>query len=92
MAKVPNFSAGDPVTVNVSERGLLVKPVNRCRETLIYTESELLADLTPETAQFDQHVPEYIVSPMGLNTSVSVVSIGVLHPPFRWVFTDEHDI
>lgn len=54
MAKVPNFSAGDPVTVDVSERGLVVKPVNRCRESLIYTESELLADLTPETAHADE--------------------------------------
>lgn len=53
MAKVPNFSAGDPVTVDVSERGLVVKPVNRRRESLIYTESELLADLTPETVHAD---------------------------------------
>ncbi len=54
MATVPNFSAGDPVTVDVSERGLVVKPVNRRRETLIYTESELLAGLTPETAHADE--------------------------------------
>ena len=54
MAKVPNFSAGDPVTVDVSERGLVVKPVNRCRESLIYTEAELLVDLTPETAHADE--------------------------------------
>ncbi|MCY3606110.1 MAG: MazF family transcriptional regulator [Gammaproteobacteria bacterium] len=54
MAKVPNFSAGDPVTVDVSERGLVIKPVNRRREPLIYTESELLADLTPETAHTDE--------------------------------------
>ena len=54
MATVPNFSAGDPVTVDVSERGLVVKPVNRRGESLIYTESELLAGLTPETAHADE--------------------------------------
>lgn len=54
MAKVPNFSAGDPGTVDVSERGLVVKPVNRCRDSLIYTEAELLVDLTPETAHADE--------------------------------------
>lgn len=54
MATVPNFSAGDPVTVDVSERGLVVKPVNRRREPLIYTESELLTGLTPETAHADK--------------------------------------
>ena len=54
MATVPNFSAGDPVTVDVSEQGLVVKPMNRRRETLIYTESELLAGLTPETVHADE--------------------------------------
>lgn len=54
MATVPNFSAGDAVTVDVSEHGLIVKPVNRRRQPLIYTERELLAGLTPETAHADE--------------------------------------
>ena len=54
MATVPNFSAGDPVTVDVSEHGLVVKPLNRHRKSLIYTESELLAGLTPETVHADE--------------------------------------
>ena len=54
MATVPDFSAGDSVTVDVSECGLVVKPVNQRREPLIYTESELLAGLTPETAHADE--------------------------------------
>ena len=54
MATVPNFSAGDPVTVEVSERGLVIQPVKRRSEPLIYTERELLAGLTPETAHADE--------------------------------------
>ena len=54
MTTVPDFSAGDPVTVDVSERGLVVKPANPRREPLIYAESELLASLTPDTAHADE--------------------------------------
>ena len=42
------------VTVDGSEHGLVVKPVNRRRKSPIYTESELLAGLTPETVHADE--------------------------------------
>ena len=54
MATVPNLSAGDSVTVDVSERGLVIKPSNSCTGPLIYDESELIAGLTPETAHADE--------------------------------------
>ena len=56
MATVPNFNAGVPATVDVSERGLVVKPTNNLTGPLIYNESELLAGLTTGTAHADELV------------------------------------
>ena len=49
MAEVPGFSAGTRVTVDISEEGLVIKPVvEEVREPrLPYSEKELLADMQP---------------------------------------------
>lgn len=53
MAAVPNFNAGDPIVVEVSEQGLLVRHAERLSKTFPYTEAELLEGLTPYTAHAD---------------------------------------
>ena len=56
MADLPNFRDGTKVIVEVSEEGIMVKPVHsrRGRLRLPYAEEELLADLCPETAHADE--------------------------------------
>ena len=56
MAELPNFENGTKVIVEVSEEGIMVKPMpsqGRKRQ-LPYTEQELLADLTPQSAHADE--------------------------------------
>ena len=56
MATLPRFEAGTKVIVDVSDEGLMVKPSSRSKDSyrFPYTESELLADLTPEKAHADE--------------------------------------
>ena len=56
MATLPGLEAGTRVTVDVTDEGLLVKPTTRRKDgyRFPYTESELLADLTPETVHADE--------------------------------------
>ena len=56
MATLPEFKAGTRVVVDVTDEGLVVKPATRKKDRFHfpYTESELLADLTPETAHADE--------------------------------------
>lgn len=54
MAELPNFRDGTKVIVEVSAEGIMVKPVRSRRESLPYSEKELLADLCPETAHADE--------------------------------------
>ena len=56
MADLPNFRDGTKVIVEVSEEGIMVKPVRSTRRKLRlpYSEQELLADLCPETAHADE--------------------------------------
>jgi len=56
MADLPNFRDGTKVIVEVSEEGIMVKPVHsrRGRLRLPYSEEELLADLCRKTAHADE--------------------------------------
>ena len=56
MADLPDFRDGTKVIVEVSEEGIMVKPVRSTRKNqrLPYSEQELLADLCPETAHADE--------------------------------------
>ena len=56
MADIPNFRDGTKVIVEVSEEGIMVKPVRSPgrKPQLPYSEKELLADLSPETAHADE--------------------------------------
>lgn len=56
MAEVPRFKAGTRVTVDVSSEGLVVKPAVGKVSTLRfpYSESELLAGMTPGQAHADE--------------------------------------
>ena len=56
MATLPRFEAGTKVIVDVSDEGLMVKPSIGSKDSyrFPYTESELLADLTPEKAHADE--------------------------------------
>ncbi len=56
MADIPNFKDGTKVIVEVSEEGIMVKPVRSPgrKPQLPYSEKELLADLNPETAHADE--------------------------------------
>ena len=56
MAYLPNFRDGTKVIVEISEEGIMVKPVRSTRKKLQlpYSEKELLADLCPETAHADE--------------------------------------
>lgn len=58
MAELPGFSAGTRVSVEVTEEGLVVKPIrDEVRESVLpYSEKELLANLTPEGAHADEAV------------------------------------
>ena len=55
MAEIPGFTAGTRVSVEVSEDGLVIKPIPAevAEARLPYSEKELLADITPETAHAD---------------------------------------
>lgn len=55
MAEVPRFDAGTRVTVDVSSEGLVVKPVAGRAGVFRfpYSESALLAEITPDTAHAD---------------------------------------
>ena len=56
MADLPNFRDGTKVIVEISEEGIMVKPVRSTKRNLRlpYSEKELLADLCPETAHADE--------------------------------------
>lgn len=56
MATIPKFKAGTKVVVDVTNEGFLVKPAARKKDRFRfpYSESELLADLTPEKAHADE--------------------------------------
>jgi antitoxin MazE len=56
MAELPKFTAGTKVIVEVSEEGIVVKPatVQKPKLRLPYTESALLADMTPQAAHADE--------------------------------------
>lgn len=56
MATLPKFEAGTKVIVDVTDEGFMVKPATRKKDSfrLPYTESELLAGLTPEKAHADE--------------------------------------
>ncbi len=56
MASLPEFKAGTRVVVDVTDKGLVVKPATRKKDRFRfpYTENELLADLTPETVHADE--------------------------------------
>jgi len=56
MADLPNFRDGTKVIVEVSEEGIMVKPVRSTRGKLRlpYSEKELLAGLCAETAHADE--------------------------------------
>ena len=55
MAELPKFKAGTKVTVDLSREGIVVKPVAKKREgfRFPYTESALLAGMTPDKAHAD---------------------------------------
>ena len=56
MAELPNFKNGTRVIVDVSEEGIMVKPVPtqiKGRPFLPYSEKSLLEGLSPETAHGD---------------------------------------
>ena len=55
MAELPKFTAGTKGIVEVSEEGIVVKPVIKHKgKVLPYTENALLADMTPENAHSDE--------------------------------------
>ena len=56
MAELPKFEDGTKVIVEVSEEGIMVKPMpsQGGKRQLPYTEQELLADLTPQSAHADE--------------------------------------
>jgi antitoxin MazE len=56
MAEVPGFSAGTRVSVEVTEEGLVVRPIREeVQETALpYAEKDLLSGLTPEGAHADE--------------------------------------
>ena len=55
MAALPRFQAGTKVIVDVTDKGFVVKPAVRKTERFRfpYTESEILAEITPEKAHAD---------------------------------------
>ena len=56
MAELPNFKDGTRVVIDVSEKGIFVKPVAQQineRPFLPYSEKSLLQGLSPETAHGD---------------------------------------
>lgn len=55
MAEIPGFTAGTRVSVDVSEDGLVIKPIATAvaELRLPYSEKDLLADITPEKAHAD---------------------------------------
>lgn len=55
MADLPNFSTGTKVIVDVSEDGLIIKPVVETSKKfrLPYSEKDLLAELTSESVHAD---------------------------------------
>ena len=56
MAEIPQFTVGTRVEVEVTEEGLIVKPVRDQvgERTLPYSEKALLEDLTPDSAHADE--------------------------------------
>ena len=56
MAELPNFKDGTKVIVEISEEGIMVKPVRSTTRKLRlpYSEKELLAYLCAETAHADE--------------------------------------
>ena len=66
MAELPGFTAGSRVSVEVTEDGLVVKPLrDEVRESpLPYSEKELLEHLNPETSHADE-IPELLPEEIG---------------------------
>ena len=56
MAELPGFTEGTRVSVDVSEEGLVIKPVPAeiAEPRLPYSEKTLLANITPATAHADE--------------------------------------
>ncbi len=56
MGTLPKIKAGGKVVTDVTEEGLLIEPASRKKGRFCfpYTESELLADLTPEKVHADE--------------------------------------
>ena len=54
MKSIPKFEEDMPVTVDISEKGILVEPIKKSRAKLPFTEAELLADLDEHTAHTDE--------------------------------------
>ncbi len=56
MAELPKFTAGTKVVVEVTEEGIVVKRAakQKGKLRLPFTESELLADMTPKKAHADE--------------------------------------
>lgn len=61
MKSIPRFEENMPVTVDISEKGIVVEPVKKSRLKLPFTEAELLADLDKDTAHADE---DLIASPL----------------------------
>lgn len=53
---IPKFEAGMQVDVEVSEKGIRIKPSRQSRLELPYTEAELLQGITPKKAHADEIV------------------------------------
>ncbi len=58
MAELPGFSAGTRVSVEVTEDGLVVKPIrDEVKEPVLpYAEKDLIAGLTPGGAHADETI------------------------------------
>ena len=51
---IPRFEAGMRVDIEVTERGLLIKPSRQSHLELPFTEEELLRGMTPKNAHADE--------------------------------------
>ena len=54
MAEIPHFTDGCKVLVDITEEGLVIKPIRSNTLKFPFTEAELLEGLTPQTAHADE--------------------------------------
>jgi len=54
MKSIPKFEENMPVTVDISENGILIEPIKKSRLKLPFTEAELLGDLDKQTSREDK--------------------------------------